>query len=65
MPTTALVLQDRLLADMTPERKLLVSQGLRHAAWELKAAWIGHRHPELTSIEVQNRVRQFFLDAGA
>jgi hypothetical protein len=57
--------QDRLIAAMSPERKLLISQALRNEAWALKAAWIRERNPELGEPEVQAKVRQIFLDAGA
>lgn len=65
MHPEALDLQDRLLKAMSPERKLLVSEALRKAAWELKAAWISGRNPDLSPVEVQQRVRQIFLDVGA
>lgn len=65
MHPEALALQDRLLKAMSPERKLLVSEALRNSAWELKAAWIRSRNPDLSPLEVQQRVRQIFLDVGA
>ncbi len=64
MTSTAHQLQDQLLSGLSAERKLLLSEGLRHAAWELKAAWIRNQHPELTPREVTERVRQLFLHAG-
>lgn len=57
--------QDRLIAAMSPERKLLISQALRKEAWRLKAAWIRERNPALSEAEVQEQVRRIFLDAGA
>jgi hypothetical protein len=63
MPDDALELQDRLIRAMTPERKLQISEQLRRAAWELKAAWIRDQHPRLTEEEVQARVRAIFRDA--
>jgi hypothetical protein len=65
MLSEALEVQDRLLKAMSPERKLLASEALRHAAWELKAAWVSSRHPDLSPLEVRERVRQIFLDAGS
>ena len=50
---------------MSPERKLLASDALRHAAWQLKAAWIATQHPELDREAIDARVRRAFLDAGA
>jgi hypothetical protein len=58
-------MQDSLLRAMSPERKLLASDQLRRAAWEIKAAWISALHPDLPAEEVQERVRRIFLDAGA
>lgn len=65
MHSKARALQDRLVRAMSPERKLLASEALRNAAWELKAAWISSRHPDLTPVTVQERVRQIFLDVGS
>ena len=65
MHSEALALQDRLVRAMSPERKLLASEALRNAAWELKAARISSRHPDLTPVAVRERVRQIFLDVGS
>lgn len=65
MPLSVLEFQDRLLQAMSPECKLLASDALRRAAWELKAAWIASQHPELDSADIDARVRRVFLDAGA
>lgn len=65
MPSDTRVLQDQLLRAMSAERKLLASEELRRAAWELKAAWIRVRNPELPPSAVQERVRRIFLDASA
>ena len=56
--------QDRIIAAMSPEQKVLASERLRQAAWVLKAAWIRDRYPDLTESEVQEQVRRIFLDAG-
>ena len=50
---------------MSPERKLLASDALRRTAWQLKAAWLATRHPELDGEAIEARVRRAFLDAGA
>lgn len=58
-------MQDQLLRAMSPERKLLASDALRRTAWQLKAAWLATRHPELDGEAIEARVRRAFLDAGA
>jgi len=65
MPPSVLEVQDRLLKEMSPERKLLVSDALRRSAGQLKAAWVARQHPELDAEAIDARVRRAFLDAGA
>lgn len=65
MPMPAIALQEELIRSMSVERKLEVSQALREAAWELKAAWIRSMHPELPEPGVQEEVRRLFRNAGA
>ena len=43
---------------MTPERKLAVMTGLIRQAWELKAAGIRARRPDLPDAEVCARARR-------
>jgi hypothetical protein len=64
MSTPAHELQRQLVRAMSPEEKIRASESLRAAAWELKAAWIRSRHPELAESEVQDDVRRWFRDAG-
>lgn len=52
---------DDIVRKMTPEAKLAVAHQLREAAWELTAAGIRMRHPELSEEAVQARVREIFL----
>jgi len=40
MPSSVRATQARLVRAMSPERRLLVSEQLRRAAWDIKAAWI-------------------------
>lgn len=56
--------QQRLIRSMTAEQKIRASEALRAAAWDLKAAWIRSRHPELSESEVQDVVRRCFRDAA-
>jgi hypothetical protein len=49
-----------ILRRIAPAQKLAVAQGLRHLAWELTAAGIRVRHPDLTEPEVQEQVREVF-----
>ena len=65
MPASVLEKQDELIRAMSAEEKVRASQALRAAAWDLKAAWIRSRHPDLAEVEVQAAVRQWFRDAGA
>jgi hypothetical protein len=65
MPPSVLEVQDRLLKEMSPERKLLVSDALRRGAWQLKTAWVARQHPELDAEAIDARVRRTFLDTGA
>ena len=46
---------------LTPGEKLAVAQGLRDTAWELTAAGVRMRYPDLAESEVQERVREIFL----
>jgi hypothetical protein len=48
---------------LTPEQKLRTAWSLRASAWELVAAGVRARHPELEETEVQERVRRVFLRA--
>ena len=49
------------LKRMTPEAKMAVAKGLRETAWELTAAGVRLREPDLNEDEVQQRVRDIFL----
>lgn len=50
-------------ARMTVERKLDVARRLRELAWDVKAAAIRARSPDLSEGEVEDRVREVFRDA--
>ena len=63
MPPPAVELQRQLIRAMSPERKVRAAEALRAAVWDLKAAWIRSRHPELPEAAVQDAVRRWFRDA--
>jgi len=50
-----------ILRRLTPEQKLAVSRQLRETAWQLAAAGVRLRHPDLPEDAVQARVREAFL----
>jgi hypothetical protein len=62
MSTPALELQRRLIRAMSPEQKIRAAEALRRAVWDLKAAWIRSRHPEMPEPDVQDAVRPWFRD---
>lgn len=63
MTDDALSIQTRLLQGMSTEQKLRIAAQLRDAAWAFKAVGIRMAHPELADGDVQERVRQVFLNA--
>ena len=62
MPTSATTdpLTDALKR-MTPDARMAVANGLRETAWELTAAGVRLREPDLDEETVQERVRDIFL----
>lgn len=50
-----------LLRRQTPSQKMRAIHGLRCTAWRLKAAWIRQCEPQLSTAQVEERVRQAFL----
>jgi len=48
---------------LSPEAKLAIAQQLRRTAWELAAAGVRARHPEVPPEAIQERVRAIFLRA--
>ena len=57
----ALEAQARAIRAMSVEQKLAVARQLRQTAWELAAAGVRMRHPDLPEADVQARVRHLFL----
>ena len=58
-PGAAAYVAERCRA-MSAEEKLRTAFNLRATAWELKAAYIRSRNPELSDAAVQDRVRAAF-----
>lgn len=54
-----------VLRRMTPAKKLAVMRILIRQAYELKAAGIRARHPDLPEAEVQERARRLVAGDGA
>jgi len=56
-------LQKQIYQSMTPEQKLQNALRLYRSAWQLKAAALRHEHPGWTEKELQEKVREIFLNA--
>jgi len=53
----------QILRGMSPAQKYAQLMMLRQTAWELKAAFVREKHPELAETEVQTRVAEIFIHA--
>ena len=51
------------LKDLTPEKKLQLSLRLYHSAKELKKAALKKLYPQLTEKEIEEKVKDIFLNA--
>ena len=51
------------LKDLTPEKKLQLSLRLYHSAKELKKAALKKLYPQLTEKEIEEKVKEIFLNA--
>ena len=51
----------QILRQVSPATRLAVAQQLRETAWELAAAGVRMREPELSEDAVQERVRTVFM----
>lgn len=54
-----------ILRRLPPDQKYAVARQLRMTAWELAAAGLRLRHPELPEEAIQARVRALFLRAAS
>ncbi len=57
-------LQDEILRQMTPQQKLDLSMSLYYSARELKSAWIRQLHQDWSDQQVEEAVREIFVNAG-
>lgn len=57
-------LQDEILRQMTPQQKLEVAMNLYYSARELKSAWIRQLHEDWSDQQVEEAVREIFVNAG-
>jgi len=56
-------LHQRLLKEMTPEKKLKLSSMLFRSARELKLAYLRKLHPDWSEEQLQQKVKECFLYA--
>jgi hypothetical protein len=56
-------IQNQILAEMSPEKKLEVAMQLYYSARELKAAGVRADHPDWDEKQIQKAVREAFLYA--
>ena len=57
-------IQDEILRKMTPQQKLEVAMNLYYSARELKSAWIRQLHEDWSDQQVEEAVREIFVNAG-
>ncbi len=57
-------IQDEILRKMTPQQKLEVAMNLYYSARELKSAWIRQLHQDWSDQQVEEAVREIFVNAG-
>ena len=56
-------IQDEILRKMTPQQKLEVAMNLYYSARELKSAWIRQLHEDWSDQQVEEAVREIFINA--
>jgi hypothetical protein len=56
-------IQDGILRKMTPEQKLRLAMNLYYSAWQLKAAWLGELHKNWPDEQIEQAVREIFVNA--
>ena len=57
--------QMRILARLSPERKLEIARRLREEALALKTAWLRERHPDEDEAAIRRRLRAWQLHGSA
>ncbi len=55
--------QEKIISQMSPEKKLEISLRLYYSARDLKKAALKKDHPELTEEEIEKKVKEIFLYA--
>ena len=55
--------QDEILRAMTPHQKLQAAMNLYYSARQLKAAWIRQQHKDWSEKQVEEAVREIFVNA--
>ena len=56
-------IQDEILKNMSPQKKLEVAMNLYFSARQIKAAWFRHLHKDWTDQQVEQAVREVFINA--
>ena len=56
-------IQKKIYSKMTCEEKIAISFGLYSAAREFKAAYFRDKYPDLTEVEIKEKVKKVFLHA--
>jgi hypothetical protein len=56
-------IQDEILKKMTPEQKLRLAMNLYYSAWEIKAAWLRELHKDWSDKQIEQAVREIFVNA--
>ena len=55
---------DEILRKMTAQQKLEAAMNLYYSARELKSAWIRQLHEDWSDQQVEEAVREIFVNAG-
>lgn len=61
----AAAIQDEIIRNMTPARRLEIAQGLYETAWEIKKSGLRIQHPDWTEEEIAAKLRRIFLTGYA
>ena len=56
-------LQNEILKRMSPEQKLEASMRLYHSARQLKEAWLRQLHADWSDQQIEQAVREIFVNA--
>lgn len=58
-------IQNDLIRQMTPRRRLEIAHSLYQTAWHFKAAWLRARHSEWSEADIQRLTRRIFITGHA